>query len=52
LGAKTGAVISAVEGASVTPLVAGVAGASSATPIQTGQVSVSATVTITVQLSQ
>jgi uncharacterized protein YggE len=51
LGGKTGAVISAQEGTSVTPVVA-FAGAASATPIQTGTVSVSATVTVTVALAQ
>jgi len=52
LGAKTGAVVSAQEGGSVSPVViAGTAGAAP-TPIQTGQVSVSASVTITVQLAQ
>lgn len=53
LGAKAGAVISAVEAGpvSVIPL-SGVASASSPTPVVTGTVSVSATVTVTVQLSQ
>jgi uncharacterized protein len=52
LGAKTGAVISAQEGGSVSPV--GIAGTAAAapTPIQTGQVSVTASVTITVQLAQ
>ncbi len=49
LGAKTGAVISAQEGSAVTPYaIAGVA--ATPTPIQTGTVGVSATVTVTVQL--
>jgi len=49
LNGKTGAVRSAQEGASVTPVVSTAAPAAG-TPIQTGQVSVSATVTLTVQL--
>ena len=52
LGAKTGAVVSAQESSSVSPFPVGTAGASSATPIVTGTVSVSATVTVTVQLAQ
>ena len=52
LGAKTGAVVSAQEGAAVIPIAVGVAAGAASTPIQTGQVSVTATVTITVQLSQ
>jgi hypothetical protein len=53
LGAKTGVVISAQEGASVTPVLAsGVANAAATTPIQTGTVSVTANVTINVQLIQ
>ena len=54
LGAKTGVVISAQEGATATPvMVSGVlAGAAVATPIQTGTVSVTASVTIAVQLIQ
>jgi uncharacterized protein YggE len=52
LGGKTGAVISAQEGSSVTPIVGLAAGAASGTPIQTGTVSVSATVTVTVTLAQ
>jgi uncharacterized protein YggE len=53
LGAKTGVVISAQEGASVTPVLApGVANAAAITPIQTGTVSVTANVTINVQLIQ
>ncbi|SPE42979.1 conserved hypothetical protein [Candidatus Sulfopaludibacter sp. SbA3] len=53
LGAKAGPVISAVEGAyaSPSPVFAGTA-ASSSTPIVSGTVSVTATVTITVQLLQ
>jgi uncharacterized protein len=50
LGGKTGAVISAQEGSTVTPVVGVLAAAPSATPIQTGTVSVSATVTVTVAL--
>lgn len=49
LGAKAGPVVSAQESASATP-VPGVAGAASTTPIQTGYVTVSASVTVTVQL--
>jgi len=54
LGAKTGVVISAQEGSSVTPiLVGGVAGITALpTPIQTGTVSVTANVTISVRLIQ
>lgn len=53
LGGKTGMVISALEGSTVTPLVAGVAGAGATpTPVVTGTVSVSASVTISVQLIQ
>ncbi len=55
LGARTGAVISAQEGSTVRPLVSGDASgpaASVATPIQTGTVNVSATVTVTVSLVQ
>ena len=52
LGAKIGAVISAQEGASVTQIVAlGVASAPT-TPIQTGTVSVTANVTISVRMMQ
>jgi uncharacterized protein YggE len=52
LGAKTGVVISAQEGASVTQIVAlGVASAA-ITPIQTGTVSVTANVTISVRMMQ
>jgi uncharacterized protein YggE len=51
LGAKTGVVRSAQEGATVTPILAGV-GATATTPIQTGTVSVTASVTISVQLIQ
>jgi uncharacterized protein len=52
LGGKTGAVISAQEATSYTPVavLAGVAGGAAATQIQTGPVSVSASVTVTVQL--
>ena len=54
LGAKTGVVISAQEGATMTPILMGVAAGSAAvpTPIQTGTVSVTASVTISVQLIQ
>jgi uncharacterized protein YggE len=53
LGARTGVVISAQEGATVTPMVvSGVLTATAPTPIQTGTVSVTASVTISVQLIQ
>src|ERR1039457_2037986 len=54
LGAKTGVVISAQEGASMTPVyVVGALGATAATtPIQTGTVSVTANVTISVRMMQ
>jgi uncharacterized protein YggE len=52
LGAKTGLVLSAEEGATTTPLVAGVGATATPTPIVTGTVSVSASVTISVQLIQ
>jgi uncharacterized protein YggE len=52
LGGRTGVVIAALEGASASPIVAGVATAAAPTPIQTGTVSVYATVTVTVQLVQ
>jgi uncharacterized protein YggE len=52
LGAKTGAVVSAQEGARVTPVFGDAGPTAAATPVQTGTVSVSATVTVTVQLLQ
>jgi len=53
LGAKAGAVISAQQNSSVSPLPGmGMAAAATATPVLTGTVSVSATVTVTVALSQ
>jgi uncharacterized protein YggE len=52
LGGKPGAVISAQEGSTVTPVVGVMSGGASATPIQTGTVSVSASVTVTVALAQ
>ena len=52
LGAKTGAVISAQEGARVTPIFGDVGATATTTPVQTGTVSVSATVTVSVQLVQ
>jgi len=54
LGAKTGAVLSAQQGSSYTPIVVGgvAAGAATATPVQTGTVNVYATVTVTVALTQ
>jgi uncharacterized protein YggE len=51
IGLKTGSVISATEGGAVVPYRSDV-GATAATPIQTGTVSVSATVSVTVQLTQ
>jgi len=50
LGGKTGAVISAQQSSAYTPVVALVGTAAPTTPVQTGPVSVSATVTVTVQL--
>ena len=54
LGAKTGAVLSAQEASTVTPILTGVGGfqGGAATPIQTGTVSVSAHVTVTVGMVQ
>ena len=52
LGAKTGAVISAQEGASLTQIVALGVAAAPTTPIQTGTVSVTANVTISVRMMQ
>jgi len=55
LGAKTGAVVSAQESSTVSPILTGTAGggvATTATPIQTGTVSVSAHVTVTVAIVQ
>src|SRR5262249_28661556 len=55
LGAKAGAVSSAEEGSIVRPVVDGSAGGTTAaapTPIQTGTVNVSASVTVTVALVQ
>ncbi|MBZ5581516.1 MAG: SIMPL domain-containing protein [Acidobacteriia bacterium] len=51
LGAKTGALLSAQEGAGVTPY-SGVSAGATSTPILTGTVSVTATVTVAVQLVQ
>lgn len=50
LGRTTGSVISAQQSSSVTPVLVGVSTAAPTTPVQTGPVSVSATVTVTVQL--
>jgi uncharacterized protein YggE len=52
LGGKTGAVISAQQASAYTPVLAvvGTAAGPAATQVQTGPVSVSATVTVTVQL--
>jgi uncharacterized protein YggE len=51
LGAKVGAVVSAQEGSSYTPVVmAGAAGLATSTPVQTGTVNVYASVTLVVQL--
>jgi uncharacterized protein YggE len=52
LGLKVGVVIAALEGASVTPIVGIAPGAAQATPVEPGLVNVSATVTITAQLTQ
>jgi uncharacterized protein YggE len=54
LGNKLGAVLSAQEGSSYTPIVVGAASAGAAvtTPVQTGTVTVYATVTIQVGLAQ
>ena len=54
LGNKLGAVLSAQEGSSYTPIVVGTgnAGAAVTTPVQTGTVTVYATVTIQVGLAQ
>ena len=54
LGGKLGAVLSAQEGSSYAPIVVGTAGAGAAvtTPVQTGVVTVYATVTIQVGLAQ
>jgi uncharacterized protein YggE len=53
LNAKTGALVSAQEGTAASPVVfTGVGTASTPTPIQTGQVTVTANVTLTVQLVQ
>jgi uncharacterized protein YggE len=54
LGGKLGAVVSAQEGSSYTPVVVGAAsaGAAATTPVQTGIVTVYATVTIQIGLAQ
>jgi uncharacterized protein YggE len=54
LGGKLGAVLSAQEGSSYAPILVGTAGAGTAvtTPVQTGTVTVYATVTIQVALAQ
>lgn len=54
LGGNSGAVVSAVEGSTYTPVYGGgvAAGAGVPTPVQTGQVSVTANVTITFQFTQ
>ena len=54
LGGKLGAVLSAQEGSSYVPIVVGTAGAGAAvtTPVQTGVVTVYATVTIQIGLAQ
>ncbi len=51
LGVKTGAILSASEGASVTPYTGGI-GVAASTPILTGTVSVTATVSVSIQLVQ
>jgi len=53
LGTKVGPVISAQQGASYTPVdVPGAVAAAATTPIQSGTVGVSATVTVVVQQTQ
>lgn len=52
VGLKTGAILSAQEGSSYTPVSAGISPTTSSTPIQTGTVGVSATVTVIVALVQ
>lgn len=52
LGAKTGAVISAQEGANTVPIYLGAASTATGTPIQTGTITISATVTVSVALVQ
>jgi len=52
LGLKIGTVLSAQEGSSYTPVIAGVTPTTASTPIQTGTVGVSATVSVTVALVQ
>ena len=53
LGAKTGAVVSAVEGVAVSPiLVGGPTATATPTPVETGVVKVTATVTVNVLLMQ
>jgi len=51
-GGKTGGVISAQEGSSISPIRGDIGVTATATPVQTGTVSVSATVTVSVQLVQ
>lgn len=56
LGGKSGPVVTAVEASSYTPIYAGAGGVAAGTvvptPVQTGQVSVTANLTITFQLTQ
>lgn len=52
LGAKAGAVVSAQEGTTFTPIVASTGPVAVTTPVITGTVQVTATVTVTVRLSQ
>ncbi|HWB85622.1 MAG TPA: SIMPL domain-containing protein [Bryobacteraceae bacterium] len=52
LGAKTGSILSAQEGATVQPLVLGAGPAAAQTPIETGTVSVTATVAVNVALTE
>jgi uncharacterized protein len=52
LGSKLGAVLSAQEGSSYAPIAVGAAGAAVTTPVQTGTVTVYATVTIQIGLAQ
>jgi uncharacterized protein YggE len=52
LGAKAGAVLSALEGTTYTPVVASASPVAVTTPVVTGTVQVTASVTVTVQLTQ
>jgi hypothetical protein len=52
VGLRTGTVLAAVEGSSYTPVISGITPTTASTPIQTGTVGVSATVTVSVALVQ